>query len=492
MVSAPTLIVDAVAGLASAGGAPGDGPDPGDQLAEAERLDDVVVGAELQEHDAIDLLTAGADHDDRHRAARAQLPADHLAVEVGEPEVEQDEIGRVGAERVGAGGDHDDVVALAGQALPQRLGDPRIVLDHEHPHPQMLTAAMLDRTPLAKPLPTAGDSASGAHPYRPSHDEETSRTPHRADHGGRHRRRDRRRRVRRGRQHRHPRRLRPTISSAHWLPPATWCRRPAPRRHRSRPCRQRRPPRPPRRTSSTSPARSPSIRRATPSWSARSAPIPAGPGRRAPSDATHVELTFTDGVRSLVFTATRAADGSIDASVDETTVGHGVGRDRAVLARRIRRPQPTTTSTKDVTTMTDPRTHDDTTADAQRARVEALRQRRAPRVDSATTPAVADRSSSAPGATSACRQSVTRGRRRAQRGDDARPRRCHGPRPADGRGDAERPGRHHRRAAASADGRPSTRGADVARRGGRRAARGADGSPERPGDEPHDRRPDRA
>lgn len=35
-----------------------------------------------------------------------------------------------------------------------------------------------------------------------------------------------------------------------------------------------------------------------------------------PADATHVELTFTDGVRSLVFTATRAADGSVDARVD--------------------------------------------------------------------------------------------------------------------------------------------------------------------------------
>ena len=40
-----------------------------------------------------------------------------------------------------------------------------------------------------------------------------------------------------------------------------------------------------------------------------------------PSDATHIELTFTNGVRSVVFTATRAADGSIDAGVDETTSG---------------------------------------------------------------------------------------------------------------------------------------------------------------------------
>ena len=39
----------------------------------------------------------------------------------------------------------------------------------------------------------------------------------------------------------------------------------------------------------------------------------------APSDSTHVELAFTDGVRTLVFTATRAADGRVDARVDETT-----------------------------------------------------------------------------------------------------------------------------------------------------------------------------
>jgi hypothetical protein len=50
--------------------------------------------------------------------------------------------------------------------------------------------------------------------------------------------------------------------------------------------------------------------------------VGANPGwtwTEAPSNATHVALTFTDGVRTLVFTATRAADGRIDASVDETT-----------------------------------------------------------------------------------------------------------------------------------------------------------------------------
>ena len=50
--------------------------------------------------------------------------------------------------------------------------------------------------------------------------------------------------------------------------------------------------------------------------------VSANPGwtwTEVPYDATHVELVFTDGVRTLVFTATRAADGSVDARVDETT-----------------------------------------------------------------------------------------------------------------------------------------------------------------------------
>ncbi len=52
--------------------------------------------------------------------------------------------------------------------------------------------------------------------------------------------------------------------------------------------------------------------------------VVANPGwtwTAGPSDATHVELTFSDGVRSLVFTATRAADGSIAAGVEEATSG---------------------------------------------------------------------------------------------------------------------------------------------------------------------------
>ena len=45
---------------------PQDRPDPRHELARAERLDDVVVGAELEADDAVGLLAAGGEHDDRH------------------------------------------------------------------------------------------------------------------------------------------------------------------------------------------------------------------------------------------------------------------------------------------------------------------------------------------------------------------------------------------------------------------------------------------
>ncbi len=43
--------------------------------------------------------------------------------------------------------------------------------------------------------------------------------------------------------------------------------------------------------------------------------------KTGPADTAHVQLTFSDGVRSLVFTATRAPDGSINASVADVTSG---------------------------------------------------------------------------------------------------------------------------------------------------------------------------
>ena len=74
-------------------GATQDGADASDHLARAERLDDVVVGAELEADDPIGFLTARGEHDDRHLRGSAQLAADVVAGAVRQHYVEQDEVG---------------------------------------------------------------------------------------------------------------------------------------------------------------------------------------------------------------------------------------------------------------------------------------------------------------------------------------------------------------------------------------------------------------
>ncbi len=76
-----------------ADGATGHGPDAGDQLPHAERLGDTVVRPELQSDDPVGFLTPGSDHDDRDRGPGAQTAADSQTVHVGQPEVEQHQIG---------------------------------------------------------------------------------------------------------------------------------------------------------------------------------------------------------------------------------------------------------------------------------------------------------------------------------------------------------------------------------------------------------------
>ena len=48
-------------------------------------------------------------------------------------------------------------------------------------------------------------------------------------------------------------------------------------------------------------------------------PNPGWTWAAGPSDDTHTELTFTDGNRTLVFTATRTPDGRLDATVGDAT-----------------------------------------------------------------------------------------------------------------------------------------------------------------------------
>src|SRR5579884_2575774 len=74
-------------------GATDDGVDPGQDLAHGEGLGDVVVGAHLQAEDRVDLGVPGGEHDHRHPAALAQVPADVQTVHPGQHEVEEDQVG---------------------------------------------------------------------------------------------------------------------------------------------------------------------------------------------------------------------------------------------------------------------------------------------------------------------------------------------------------------------------------------------------------------
>src|SRR4051794_28308391 len=116
------------------GGAAQHGADAGRDLAGAERLDDVVVGAELEPDHAVGLLAAGGQHDDRHLRLAPDLAADVVARAVGEHEVEQDEVGADGRRLLesGGGGAGDlEMEALAREGLGEGLRDGRLVLDQE-------------------------------------------------------------------------------------------------------------------------------------------------------------------------------------------------------------------------------------------------------------------------------------------------------------------------------------------------------------------------
>ena len=67
--------------------------DPGGQLAAAERLREVVVGADGEADHKVGLRIAGGEHQDGHRAVALDASAHLEAVEAGEHQVQDDEVG---------------------------------------------------------------------------------------------------------------------------------------------------------------------------------------------------------------------------------------------------------------------------------------------------------------------------------------------------------------------------------------------------------------
>ena len=110
------------------------GPHPGDELAEPERLRDVVVGTDLEPDDGVDLGVARGDHDDRHLRTRPDLATHVDARHLREHHVEQHERRADGVElveRLDAVGRGLDEEALALQRDGQRVAIGLLVVDDE-------------------------------------------------------------------------------------------------------------------------------------------------------------------------------------------------------------------------------------------------------------------------------------------------------------------------------------------------------------------------
>ena len=95
------------------------------ELAQRERLGDVVVGAELEAEDLVDLLGLGGEHDDRDGVAGADPPADLQPVHPGHHHVEHDEVEVALVEArqrlTAVGGGRHLVAVLAQREAQQRL-----------------------------------------------------------------------------------------------------------------------------------------------------------------------------------------------------------------------------------------------------------------------------------------------------------------------------------------------------------------------------------
>ena len=109
--------------------------DAADELARRERLGHVVVGAELEAQDAVDLVAARRQHDDRDAGVRAQVAGDVEAGLAGQHDVEDDQVGldlredELAAGRVARG---VDLVASLRERVVHDLEDRLLVIDDQY------------------------------------------------------------------------------------------------------------------------------------------------------------------------------------------------------------------------------------------------------------------------------------------------------------------------------------------------------------------------
>src|SRR5215470_8142069 len=114
-----------------------DGADPRQQFLELERLDQVVVGAQVQALYAIVELVLCRQHDDSEVGPAAQAPADLIAVGSRHHEIQDHDVGlkvRGQGQRFAAVLRLQHLVTLIAKASGQELADEELVIYDEHFH----------------------------------------------------------------------------------------------------------------------------------------------------------------------------------------------------------------------------------------------------------------------------------------------------------------------------------------------------------------------
>ena len=104
------------------------------ELPDREGLRDVVVGAELEPEHLVELVVAGGEHDDRHRALRAKAAADLESVDFWQHDVEDDEVDGLlaeAAQRLVAVAGLDDPVPVPLERVREKRLDRVLVVDEQ-------------------------------------------------------------------------------------------------------------------------------------------------------------------------------------------------------------------------------------------------------------------------------------------------------------------------------------------------------------------------
>src|SRR6516162_8102416 len=151
---------------------PQEGIRAGQQFSELERFGHIVVGAQIQTQDDILLLTLRGEHDDRHvQPAAAHHTADLVAIDLGQHDIQQDQIGlsvhrqRKAPFAVG-GTQHRETEVL--ERVLQSEQQSHLVFDDENPadaHAAASTAEELGGSDTVKVLPAPVRLATDTVPW---------------------------------------------------------------------------------------------------------------------------------------------------------------------------------------------------------------------------------------------------------------------------------------------------------------------------------------